>query len=235
MPLLERVRFCAIYASNLDEFFMVRVAGLFDQLDAGIDARGPDGLAAGEQIDAIQPRVLELDTRLHSCFNGILRPALEEHGVRIVSLETASEERAARNRRPLPRAGLPGADPARGRPRPSLPLHLQPLAQPRRAAARPRQRHRDHRPRQGAEGAARPLPAGRRAQRGLRAAGGGDRRQPRRALPRRRGRSTTATSASPATPTSRSPTRPTTCCRRSRTSCAAAASARSCGSRSRPG
>jgi polyphosphate kinase len=92
VPLLERVRFCAIYASNLDEFFMVRVAGLFDQLDAGIDAHGPDGLPPREQIDAIQPRVLELDTRLHSCFNGTLRPALEEHGVRIVSLETASEE-----------------------------------------------------------------------------------------------------------------------------------------------
>src|SRR5690349_25172038 len=59
VPLLERVRFCAIYASNLDEFFMVRVAGLFDQLDAGIEARGPDGLTPTEQIDAIQRRVLE--------------------------------------------------------------------------------------------------------------------------------------------------------------------------------
>jgi polyphosphate kinase len=92
VPLLEQVRFCAIYASNLDEFFMVRVAGLFDQVDAGIDARGPDGLAPGEQIDAIQARVLELDHRLHSCFNGVLRPALEEHGIRIVSLQDASEE-----------------------------------------------------------------------------------------------------------------------------------------------
>ncbi len=90
-PLLERVRFCSIYASNLDEFFMVRVAGLFDQLDAGIDARGPDGLGPSTQIDAIQARVLELDSRLHRCFDGSLRPALEEHGVRIVSLETASE------------------------------------------------------------------------------------------------------------------------------------------------
>jgi polyphosphate kinase len=92
VPLLEQVRFCAIYANNLDEFFMVRVAGLFDQIDAGIDARGPDGLPPGEQIDAIQARVLELDHRLHDCFNGTLRPALEEQGIRIVSLETASEE-----------------------------------------------------------------------------------------------------------------------------------------------
>ncbi len=92
VPLLERVRFCAIYASNLDEFYMVRVAGLFDQLDAGIDARGPDGLTPGEQIDAIQARVLEMDGRLHRCFDGTLRPALEEEGIRVVSLATASEQ-----------------------------------------------------------------------------------------------------------------------------------------------
>ena len=91
VPLLEQVRFCAIYASNLDEFFMVRVAGLFDQVDAGIDARGPDGLGPGEQIDAIQARVLELDGRLQRCFEGALRPGLEEHGIRIVSLDSATE------------------------------------------------------------------------------------------------------------------------------------------------
>jgi polyphosphate kinase len=92
VPLLERVRFCSIYASNLDEFFMVRVAGLFDQLEAGIDARGPDGLGPGELIDAIQARVLELDRRLNRCFVGTLRPAMEREGIRIVSLETATED-----------------------------------------------------------------------------------------------------------------------------------------------
>jgi polyphosphate kinase len=91
VPLLERVRFCGIYASNLDEFFMVRVAGLFDQLDAGIEARGPDGLTPKEQIDAIQQRVLELDDRLCHAFSGELRPALEEEGIRIVTLDTATD------------------------------------------------------------------------------------------------------------------------------------------------
>jgi polyphosphate kinase len=95
LPLLERVRFCAIYASNLDEFFMVRVAGLFDQLDAGIDARGPDDLAPSEQIDRIQARVLELDARLHDCFGGTLAPELERHGIRVATLATASDAERA--------------------------------------------------------------------------------------------------------------------------------------------
>jgi polyphosphate kinase len=92
VPLLERARFCAIYANNLDEFFMVRVAGLFDQLDAGIEARGPDGRTPKEQIDAIQQRVLELDDRLCHCFGTDLRPELEEHGIHIVTLNTATDE-----------------------------------------------------------------------------------------------------------------------------------------------
>ena len=91
VPLLERVKFCAIYASNLDEFFMVRVAGLWDQVDAGIDARSPDGLAPREQIAAIRQRALDLDKRLQRCFEGSLRPALEEHGIKILTLDRASE------------------------------------------------------------------------------------------------------------------------------------------------
>ena len=53
IPLLERVKFLAIYASNLDEFYMVRVAGLHDQVDAGIDARKADGLSPSETIELV--------------------------------------------------------------------------------------------------------------------------------------------------------------------------------------
>ena len=55
VPLLERVKFCAIWESNLDEFFMVRVANLHDQLEAGVDARGADGMSAGD-ADRRDPR-----------------------------------------------------------------------------------------------------------------------------------------------------------------------------------
>jgi polyphosphate kinase len=92
VPLLERARFCSIYSSNLDEYFMVRVAGLTDQMEAGIDARGADGLGPADQLDAISTRVAELDSRQQRCFQGTLRPALAEQGIRIVDLETASAE-----------------------------------------------------------------------------------------------------------------------------------------------
>ena len=91
VPLLERAKFCAIYTSNEDEFFMVRVAGLHDQLDAGIDARGPDGLSAGEVIDRIKSRVGELGRRQTRCFEDSLVPALAEHGIAIASMDSVSD------------------------------------------------------------------------------------------------------------------------------------------------
>ena len=85
VPLLERVKFLAIYASNLDEFFMVRVAGVHDQVDAGIDARRPDGLSPVETLDAIVARVREQATRHARLWEEEVRPALAGEGIRIVS------------------------------------------------------------------------------------------------------------------------------------------------------
>ena len=91
VPLLERVKFCAIYTSNLDEFFMVRVAGLHDQLEAGIDARGPDGMSAGEAVDSIKARVGELGRRQIRCLENELVPGLGDAGIRIASIDDVSD------------------------------------------------------------------------------------------------------------------------------------------------
>ena len=92
VPLLERAKFAAIWESNLDEFFMVRVANLHDQLDAGALARGADGMRPVEQLAAIRERVIAQRERVGRCFEGDLRPALAEHGIRIVSFDDATME-----------------------------------------------------------------------------------------------------------------------------------------------
>ena len=74
IPLLERVKFLAIYASNLDEFYMVRVAGLHDQVDAGIDARKADGLSPSETIEQVTERCTRAGRR-HVAPVGGRRPA----------------------------------------------------------------------------------------------------------------------------------------------------------------
>ena len=100
VPLLERVKFAAIYTSNLDEFFMVRVAGLQDQVDAGVTSTGHDGRTPSEVVDGIRERVSALSARLCRCVEGDLMPALAEHGVRIVPWERIEDdERAALSER----------------------------------------------------------------------------------------------------------------------------------------
>jgi len=84
MPLMERVKFLAIYSSNLDEFEMVRVAGLHDQVDAGIDVRKADGLSPFETIERLSARRRELGGRLSAQWSHEVRPALEAEGIRVV-------------------------------------------------------------------------------------------------------------------------------------------------------
>jgi polyphosphate kinase len=83
VPLLERVKFCAIYSNNLDEFFMVRVAGLQEYVDAGIDRPREDGRSPAETIAAIGNEVREQTRRQSACLDRDLRPVLAEHGIRI--------------------------------------------------------------------------------------------------------------------------------------------------------
>ncbi len=90
-PLLERVKLAAIWSSNLDEFFQIRVAGVHDQVDAGLSEPGPDGLTPSETIDAIRERVLAQQQRLEETVLGELFPALDEQGIRILGLGELSE------------------------------------------------------------------------------------------------------------------------------------------------
>jgi polyphosphate kinase len=95
-PLLERAKFAAIFTSNLDEYFMIRVAGLLDQVEAGVAGRKADGLSAGEVLDRIRQRVLEMGERQSEVVEDVLRPELAEHGIEILSLEDlSSAQRAA--------------------------------------------------------------------------------------------------------------------------------------------
>src|ERR687893_1052399 len=91
-PLLERVKFLAIYANNLDEFNMVRVAGLHDQVDAGIDARGPDGLSPLETLERIAERTRRLGQRQSHHWEDVIRPALAEQGIAVKQCSQSSPE-----------------------------------------------------------------------------------------------------------------------------------------------
>src|SRR3954465_13269158 len=100
MPLMERLKFLAIFTSNLDEFFTIRVAGLHDQVDAGLHDPGPDGRTPSQVIDELRERILELNERQTRCSQDEVRPALAEHNICIVGMdEVGPEEREALNER----------------------------------------------------------------------------------------------------------------------------------------
>ena len=81
--LLERLKFACIVASNLDEFFMVRVAGIKQQIAAGIAELSPDGLTPTEQLAAIRPMVLQLMNDARGCLSQLL-PQLDQAGIHIL-------------------------------------------------------------------------------------------------------------------------------------------------------
>jgi polyphosphate kinase len=87
VPLLERLKFCAIYARNLDEFFMIRVARLHEQHRGGVARLVPDGATPGETLDGLHARIREQGRRHSDCFERKLRPALAEKGLRLLSMK----------------------------------------------------------------------------------------------------------------------------------------------------
>jgi polyphosphate kinase len=83
-PLLEQAKFLAIFASNLDEFYMVRVAGLQRRLSTGLPVEGTDGFTPREQLARIAARTTELMDRHAACFTDLVEPALTQQNVQIL-------------------------------------------------------------------------------------------------------------------------------------------------------
>lgn len=89
-PLLERLKFLAIFESNLDEFYMVRVSGLIEQFESGILEQSPDGLTPNEQLQMISDAARPLRQRASDLFDHDLGPALEKAGIYVRKYESLS-------------------------------------------------------------------------------------------------------------------------------------------------
>src|SRR5262249_50199580 len=87
VPLLERVRFLSILGSNMDEFFMIRMAGLKQQVAAGVVESGPDGMTPAEQLAAARAVATEIKTEARSVWREQLVPLLAKEGIRVLAYD----------------------------------------------------------------------------------------------------------------------------------------------------
>ncbi|MCX6031864.1 MAG: polyphosphate kinase 1 [Chloroflexi bacterium] len=97
-PLLERVKFLAIFSANLDEFFMIRVSGLKDQIAAGVSAVPADGMTPTQQLDELRARVLPLLRDQRRIFYDEIMPALEAAGIHLLCYDQLAPEECDRLR-----------------------------------------------------------------------------------------------------------------------------------------
>lgn len=91
-PLLERLKFLAIFSSNLDEYFMVRVAALKEQVEAKVNKLTPDGRTPQEQLEAISQRLRPIVAQQHQHFEQVLRPKLAREGIHILDYIDLNQE-----------------------------------------------------------------------------------------------------------------------------------------------
>jgi hypothetical protein len=110
-PELERLKFLAISASNLDEFFEIRVAAMVQQIEDGYNEAGPDGLTLVERRDTLARLTHEFVDDQYECWNSRLRPALAENGIHVLSLHELDPpaqrfvEQLRKRARPITHAG----------------------------------------------------------------------------------------------------------------------------------
>lgn len=92
VPLMERVKFLAIFSNNMDEFYMTRVAGLWSQVDAGVADLPADGMSPVEQLDSIRRVALEMMQLQRRLYAKDIMPKLAERGIRVLKIEDLTDK-----------------------------------------------------------------------------------------------------------------------------------------------
>jgi polyphosphate kinase len=110
-PLLERVQFLARFHSNVDEFFMIRVSGIREQVKAGVSDRSPDGMTPSEEILAIRAHILPMLGTQSEFFRDKLRPALARQGIKVADYNELTSEQKAMAREYFDKMVYPVATP----------------------------------------------------------------------------------------------------------------------------
>ncbi len=121
-PLLERLKFLAIFESNLDEFYMVRVSGLIEQYESGIMEPTPDGYTPSQQLDLISKEARPLRNRAGRLFHEELSAELEESGIEILKYEELSERQKRELQQQFRQDIFPLCTPLILNPAPSVPF-----------------------------------------------------------------------------------------------------------------
>ncbi len=122
MPLLERLKFLAIFESNLDEFYMVRVSGLIEQYESGLMEITPDGLTPSEQLTLIAANAGPMRREAGRLLHGTLLPALEQEGVALRKVSELTPRQKSELQRTFHRELFPLCTPLLLHPTPSFPF-----------------------------------------------------------------------------------------------------------------